>query len=274
METTARSDGRTLAYETYGHPEGHPVVFCHGTPGSRHSAAVLGDQPLHVVAPDRPGIGGSDPAPDSLDSPERALETWRADVTHLADVLDLDRYSVVGFSGGAPYALAAGQTPGATGVALVAPFGPPETQANGGLTVLARHAPILLRGLFAVQRSIVRRRPWAALSPLTDADPGSLSLPDDVDPIELFAEDYLAATARGGRWPARETATFVEPWELPDPSVPVGVWYGTRDGNVPPSTAAAVADRVADEVTSLPCDHLETLSQAREPSASFLSPSA
>lgn len=274
METTTLPDGRTLAYETYGPPDGHPVVFCHGTPGSRRSAAILDDQPLHVVAPDRPGIGGSDPAPDRFDDPERALDAWQTDVADLADALDLGRYGVVGFSGGAPYALAAGRTSRATGVALVAPFGPPATQPRSWLTGLARRAPILLRGLFALQRSVVQRRPRTALSPFTDADPGSLSVPNGVDPVELFAEDYLAATARGGRWPARETATFVEPWDLPDPSVPVRIWYGTRDRNVPSGSAEAVADRVADESASLPCDHLETFCAARKPAASFLSPSA
>lgn len=274
MDTIALPDGRTLAYETYGDPDGQPVVFCHGTPGSRHTAAVLDDQPLHVVAPDRPGIGVSDPRSDPPDSPERALEAWRADVESLADALHLGPFGVAGFSGGAPYALAAGLASEATGVALVAPFGPPEMQASSGLTVVARHAPILLRGLYAIQRPVVRRRPRTALAPFTDADPSALSLPDDVDPLTRFAEDYLAATAQGGRHPARETALFVEPWDLPDPTVPVGVWYGTDDENVPPSTARAVADRVADEVASLPCDHLETLCEAREVVASFLSPSA
>lgn len=274
MDTIALPDGRALAYETYGDPDGHPVVFCHGTPGSRHTGVVLDDQPLHVVAPDRPGIGGSDPRPDPPDGPKRALEAWRADVENLADALDLGPFGVAGFSGGAPYALAAGGASAVTDVALVAPFGPPETQSNSGLTVVARYAPILLRGLYAVQRPVVRRRPRTALAPFTDADPSALSLPDGVDPVDRFAADYLAATAQGGRWPARETTLFVEPWDLPNPAVPVGVWYGTDDGNVPPSTARAVADSVADEVASLPCDHLETLCESREAVASFLSPSA
>lgn len=274
METIALPDGRTLAYEEFGDPEGPPVVFCHGTPGSRHSAAVFDDQPVRVVAPDRPGVGGSDPAPESYAEPSTALESWRRDVGSLTAELGVDSFGVVGFSGGAPYALAVGTAQAANRVALVAPYGPPDTQESSGLTLLASHAPVVLRGLFAVQRRIVRRDPQRALSLYTDADPGSLSVPPDVDPVERLAADYLAATAQGGRWPARETALFVEPWELPDPSVPVRVWYGEHDGNVPPSTAEAVADRVADESVSLPTDHLESLCESRSSVASFLSPSA
>lgn len=274
MEAITLPDGRTLAYEEFGDPEGPPVVFCHGTPGSRRSAAVFDDQPMRVLAPDRPGVGGSDPAPESYAEPGTALDSWRRDVGSLAAELGVDSFGVVGFSGGGPFALAVGTAPSANRVALVAPHGPPDTQESSGLTLLANHAPIVLRGLFAIQRRVVRRDPQRALSLYTDADPESLSLPSDVDPIERLATDYLAATAQGSRWPARETALFVEPWELPDPSVPVRVWYGEHDGNVPPSTAEAVADRVADEAVSLPTDHLETLCESRSSVASFLSPSA
>ena len=56
-------DGRRVAYATYGDPEGRPVVFCHGTPGSRLLARLL-DAPatrrgVRVLAPDRPGVGES-----------------------------------------------------------------------------------------------------------------------------------------------------------------------------------------------------------------------
>lgn len=274
METVTRPDGRTLAYEEYGDPDGPPVVFCHGTPGSRLSGGVFDDQPLRVVALDRPGIGGSDPAPRGYPDPGRTLRAWRDDVEAVTRALGIGSFGVLGFSGGTPFALAAGSAPGATGVALVAPFGPLETRSADGFTLLARRAPILLRGLFAVQRRVVRRRPESALSLYTDADPSSLSLPEGVDPVERFAEDYLAATAQGGRWPARETALFAGSWELPNPEVPVGVWYGENDENVPPSTAGAVAAGVADETTALSTDHLETLCESRPDCASFLSPSA
>lgn len=268
MESLTLSDGRTLAYETHGDPDGPPVVFCHGTPGSRRSAALLEDLPLCIIAPDRPGIGGSDP------NPELSFDAWRADVVELTDALDVESFGVLGFSAGAPFALAVGEASGAERVALVAPAGPPDTAPTDALELFGRHAPVLLRGLFGLQRRIVSRKPDSALSLLTDADPASLPVPDGVDPVETMAEDVLLATARGGRWPARELSLLSESWSVQDPGVPVGVWYGRDDGNVPPSVATAVADRLDAETTGLRTDHLETLLRAGTECVDFVSPSA
>lgn len=272
MPSIDLAGGRTLAYEEYGTPDGYPVLYAHGTPGARRSAEVFDDQPIRVIAPDRPGVSGSD-SDDAAASAEELLAGYREDVRTLVERLDIDAFGVIGFSGGAPFALAVGQIPAATSVAVVAPAGPPDAGDDDGLAFLSRHAPILIRGLFSVQRPIVRRRPASALALYTDADPDSLPFPDGVDPVEAFAEDYLAATESGGRRPARELSAFADPWELPDPEVPVGVWYGTDDENVSPSEARSVADRVADEVTAVSGDHLETLCKSRPDLAEFLSPS-
>src|SRR5204862_12764 len=55
---------------------------------------------VRVVTPDRPGIGGSDP------SPGRRVLDWADDVAALADRLELDRFAVLGHSGGGPFAAA------------------------------------------------------------------------------------------------------------------------------------------------------------------------
>lgn len=268
MEAIALPDGRRLAYNEYGDPDAPPVVFCHGTPGSRHSGAIFADCSAHVVAPDRPGIGGSDP------DAGRDFESWRDDVAALIDELGLDSVGVIGFSGGAPFALAAADAVGVERVGLIAPAGPPDIGPTDPLTVAGRYAPILLRGLFAVQRPIVRRNPDAALSLYTDSAPSELSVPDGVDPAEVFAEDALTATEQGGKWLAREVALLSEPWSVSTPEVPVTVWFGENDENVPPSVAKAVADASGAETAVLPTDHLETLCEAREDCVSFVSPSA
>lgn len=268
METIALPDGRTLAYDEYGDADAPPVVFCHGTPGSRRSAALFEDCSARIVAPDRPGIGASDP------DAGRDFDSWREDVAALTEELGIDEFGVVGFSGGGPFALAAGDAPGATAVGLLAPSGPPEAGPTDPLTVAGRHAPILLRGLFALQRPIVRRNPDAALSLYTDAEPASLSVPDGVDPIEVFAEDALTASEQGSRWLAREFALLSESWSVPNPEEPVKIWFGEDDENVPPSVATAVAEATGAETVALSTDHLETLCEAREDCVSFVSPSA
>ena len=60
------ADGRELAYDTYGEPDGVPVIFSHGFSDSRlirnpdeELTASLG---VFVIAADQPGVGGSTPA--------------------------------------------------------------------------------------------------------------------------------------------------------------------------------------------------------------------
>jgi len=55
---------------------------------------------VRLIAPDRPGYGGSDPAPG------RTVADGAADIAELATQLGVDRFSVVGWSSGGPYALA------------------------------------------------------------------------------------------------------------------------------------------------------------------------
>jgi pimeloyl-ACP methyl ester carboxylesterase len=96
--------GRKLEFREYGDPHGHPAFFFHGLIGSHHQASYIADQAkqtgLRVIAPNRPGVGMSEFIRRT--SPLDVL----ADVEDLAQALDLDDFSVIGISGGAPYALA------------------------------------------------------------------------------------------------------------------------------------------------------------------------
>jgi len=96
--------GRTLAVEVSGDPNGSPIFLLHGTPGCR-----LGPRPrgmlLHhlgvrLFSFDRPGYGGSHRQLG------RRVADAAADVEAIADAYGLDRFAVVGRSGGGPHALA------------------------------------------------------------------------------------------------------------------------------------------------------------------------
>lgn len=103
--TIALADGRSLAYTEWGDPHGYPIMYFHGTPGSRlwcpdEQATRSGR--VRLVMPDRPGFGGSD------EQDGRTLADWPSDVVGLADALGIERFAVVGVSAGGAYAAACG----------------------------------------------------------------------------------------------------------------------------------------------------------------------
>ena len=68
MNTMKLADGRTLAYDDYGDPQGKPVVFTHGFGDSmlirNPDNALTASLGVRVIAPDQPGIGGSSRNPE------------------------------------------------------------------------------------------------------------------------------------------------------------------------------------------------------------------
>jgi pimeloyl-ACP methyl ester carboxylesterase len=75
-------DARRMAVHHFGDPEGAPLLFFHGWPSDASMGALLDDAArkhrFRVIAPDRPGIGRSDP------QPRRTLADWPADTGTLA----------------------------------------------------------------------------------------------------------------------------------------------------------------------------------------------
>jgi pimeloyl-ACP methyl ester carboxylesterase len=111
-------DGRRLAYTEWGLPDGKPVLYFHGTPGSRlwcPDEEATSAARVRLIIPDRPGIGRSDPLEG------RALADWPEDVEALTDELQISSFGVIGVSSGGPYAAAcAALIPGRlSGVAIV-----------------------------------------------------------------------------------------------------------------------------------------------------------
>jgi pimeloyl-ACP methyl ester carboxylesterase len=98
-------DGRALGIAEFGDPEGTPVLWCHGGPGSRLEPLWLDDAAaaagLRIVGFDRPGYGLSDPMPG------RSIRDVVDDMVVIADALALDHFATVGCSTGGAYAIAA-----------------------------------------------------------------------------------------------------------------------------------------------------------------------
>src|SRR5262245_60815543 len=104
-ETITLADGRTLCFARYGATDGRPVIYLHGAGSSRIEGGLYDQQAravgVQIIATDRPGCGGSSPAPG------RTFPGYALDLQELADALGIKRFVVAGMSNGGVYAMAA-----------------------------------------------------------------------------------------------------------------------------------------------------------------------
>lgn len=258
--------GRSVIFNKYGDPEGKPVVFLHGTPGSRLLGRLFDDAArragLQLLTPDRPGYG------QSTSWPERTLTDTGAIVAGLLDACETEDMQIIGFSGGGPHALAAAAThperiPEVHVISGATPRGmgePVATQRR--LAMLARRTPRLLGGLFRVQAWFADRSPTLVVSQFT-ANPKDVPDSD----AQLVARDFVEAVGNGASGAVVESQLLAEPWEfdLDEVDVPIQLWHGEHDVNVP-------VDGVRELCASLPntdltirdTDHLTTLLAYRD----------
>jgi pimeloyl-ACP methyl ester carboxylesterase len=243
-KTLQLHDGRTLGYAEYGMSAGKALFYFHGHPGSRLEARFLAKQATHkgvrLIGIDRPGMGLS-----SFEAGRRLLD-WPDDVVELADGLGIDWFAVVGFSGGAPYALAcAYQIPQRlTACGIVAGVG----QSGRFLSFLAQWLPWLLlpmtRRLFRdedqARASLTRlARRWV------ESDRKALALPGV---RETMAASLVEALRRGARGAAYDGVLLGRPWGFTLEAIAfprLYLWHGERDRQVSVAAARALAERLS-----------------------------
>jgi len=248
-------DGRELAWLEAGKPRGAPVIAFHGTPGSRRQVSfddkAITASGVRLVAPDRPGYG------HSSYHAGRTLRDWASDVAALADHLKIERFAVIGVSGGGPHAAACARflPDRVTAAGLVSGVGPIAEPGltdsmegfNRGLIRLARTVAPALLPLFALQEVAMRRWPDKALQSakkrMAEPDAALLNRPDV---RAVFLEDARLATGSTARAATQDFELFVRDWgfRLADIEVPVHVWHGDLDKNVPFSHGEYVAEHV------------------------------
>lgn len=98
-----RPGGRTVAYTTWGEPDGRPILRIPGTPGSRFSVRAdttpWRDRNLRMITTERPGFGASTPLPG------RGFSEHSDDLAAILDDVGVERVHVFGGSGAAPHIL-------------------------------------------------------------------------------------------------------------------------------------------------------------------------
>jgi pimeloyl-ACP methyl ester carboxylesterase len=238
------SSGRKLGYGEYGDPEGVPMLFFHGWPGSRLQGEFLHEvgkkRGVRIVSPDRPGIGLSD------FQPGRRLLDWPAVIHELVTQLGWAKFHVLGGSGGGPYVLAcahalperllsAGVVCGAPPLSMV---GTQDLMWTYRLALWGqRYLPWLLGAGLAVAGQFMR---LPANSPLMAAH---ISKMCDRDKQALHTPELYRILMTSGRIgvcsPVRALSTdgdiYSSDWGIDFTSVkyPIRYWHGGRDSNIP-----------------------------------------
>lgn len=250
-------DGRRLGYCDAGDRDGVPVLYFHGFPGSRLEATLLPAPGLRLIGVDRPGYG--------LSSPKawRRLADWPADIVALADHLKLDRFGIIGVSGGAPYAsaVAHGLKRRVNALALVCGLGPPQAPGmdTGRLRTFANLARRPLRRLFLAalgRRLLMSDRALARLrarrAPQTAADADFLATPKRSEsghggPMgQMLVANWREGLRRTSLGMAADARIYGEDWHFGVEEIvpPTHIWHGRADTIVPVSIGEYYAARI------------------------------
>ncbi|WP_115863856.1 alpha/beta fold hydrolase [Halorussus litoreus] len=272
VRTARTSAGARLSYATYGDPDGLPLVFLHGTPGSRLLGGLLDDaaarEGVQVISPDRPGHGRSVlPADFDLSAAGDLVAT-------LADDVGADEVAVAGFSAGGAYALAAAATAPerVRSVDLVSSAVPPRfvddqpavTQLLGRL---ARTTPRLLSLGFRLQAALAGVLPQGTVAAQYTAESSPVEVSEAVE--RLVATDFQESFARSedGNGAVTDFGFLSTPWNVAveSASCPVRIWHGDADANAPVEGARGLAAALPDTELRTFDDHghLETLLAAQ-----------
>lgn len=257
LDRVRTADGRLLRVECSGDPLGRPVFLLHGMPGSRVGprprAMFLYQRGARLISYDRPGYGGSDRRAG------RRVVDVAEDVAVVADALGVERFAVVGRSGGAPHALAcAARLPHrVTRAAALVTLAPRDAE---GLDWFAGMAPSNVREFrtaFTDPQSFVAR--LIPRSAAIRSDPARLleELRDDLtDDDRLIVSDngirsmllrnyHEALRASPYGW-VDDALALTGSWGF-DPAdirVPVLLWHGARDVFSPAAHSTWLASRI------------------------------
>lgn len=262
----AVGEDRQIGFAEFGNPQGRAVFWLHGTPGARRqipteARSFASRNNIRLIGIDRPGIGSSTPY-----QYENVLG-FTEDLRTIADTLGINRFAVIGLSGGGPYTLAtAAAMPDRVVMAAVLGGVAPligEDGISSGLMELAK----IVRPILEVADTPIR---WVAgslikviapfgspaldlyarISP--DGDRNLLSRPEFK---AMFLDDLLNGSRKQLAAPFADIVVFARDWgfRLEDIKVPVRWWHGDADHIVPYAHGQHAVARIADaEMYTLP----------------------
>jgi len=258
-------NGRQVAYDTSGDPDGLPVISLHGTPGGRlfryPDSDRVAETGAHLITYDRAGYGLSDRHRG------RSVVDNVGDVAAIADDLGIDRFAVTGGSGGGPHCLAVaarlpervircrcvvGAAPyGAEGLDWLDGMDAENVKEFGWAMAGEEQLTAELEREAATMVERVQENPGAILEgfDLSEADREALANPITE---RMLTEATPAMFTNGVFGWVDDDLAFVKPWgfDVREITVPTEVWYGETDVLVPAAHGRWLARNVPDaEVT-------------------------
>jgi pimeloyl-ACP methyl ester carboxylesterase len=216
---------------------------------------------LRIIAPDRPGYGNSDPKSC------RTLLDWADDISELADALEIEKFAVVGVSGGGPGALAcAWKLPESlTSVGVIASPAPTNapgvfdgmSKTNRFFMNLAWRLPWLSSLNIRLLASVIRRNPARYINTMKykmhNVDKVLLDRPELQD---MLIKDFTEALRGGAQGMMSDmSANHGHPWGFALDEIPIKVhyWFCELDHSVPPAMGRYLRNSVPNcEVTFVP----------------------
>jgi pimeloyl-ACP methyl ester carboxylesterase len=234
-------DGRELAWCEWGVPTGPAVLAFHGTPASRvwwPGEALTTAAGVRLITVDRPGYGRSDPLPG------RRVIDWAEDVAELTELCGIDRFGVVGWSGGAPYAaaVAAALPSRLTGVCIACsasitcalPGVELDDDDRRVIDLLERFGPAEAASRYAEEQRAwadrVRKDP-ATLFGVSDAAEGDRWVLEDAAVANGLYSCFREAMRQGAIGVAGDLVALFTPWgfSLEQIEPHVDLWHGAQD---------------------------------------------
>jgi pimeloyl-ACP methyl ester carboxylesterase len=244
-------DRRKLGYAEFGVPEGKPIFYFHGYGSSRLEPRMYGFDEIkfnaRLISIDRPGRGLSD------FKENRCILDWSNDVIELADHLNIQKFSVLGGSGGCAYALACTvKIPDRlVNCGIVSGLGPIKLGLEGMDIAkqkelnLAKNRPGLLTKFYKViQKKIFKMKDQTLkeLEKIFHKRSKNLPEPDkkimlDPNKIPLYVELMAEPFRNGIDGVVQDIKLLSKDWgfDLKDipPSIKVYLWHGELDTSVP-----------------------------------------
>ncbi len=248
-------DKRLLAYIEYGNSKGYPVFYAHGGPSSRLEGLFFHEEALRrgfrLITTDRPGMG------ESTFLRNRKLLDYPRDIVELADALGIDKFGVIGWSGGGahttvcayaiPERLAfnislCGYTNFAELPDAICLLRNRLDQKSVGLS---KKHPLVFRMFFELMRFGVKYFPESYYKEIIkELCPADIKIASSVSFKDIFIEDQKEAFKQGSKGVAVDAAVHYVDWgfRLEDIPCKLHVFHGTEDYLVPIEYAQNIAE--------------------------------